>query len=423
MRKTNDGAASLDYDIRLDTVLSGFEPGQERCWVHPRAGVVRKNGETAAVVMTMTPSKLSGSDIFYAMSELRTDDMGRTWTGPVEHAELGRHQLEQGVQEVISDFTPAWHEASGKLLGIGHTVAYKGDDIYRPIRRTAYAVYDADAQRWSDWRGVEMPAAFFTHGAGSTQRFDLENGDILLPIYYAKSLEDISGGRLFHYSAVARCRFDGETLRYIEHGTELTVHRDRGYVEPSITRFGGEFFLTLRADHHGAVARSADGLHFGEPQVWTWDDGTEVPTYNTQQHWVTHSSGLFLVYTRKAENNGHVPRHRAPLFMAQVDPERLCLLRHTERILVPERGAKLCNFGVVDVNERETWVTVAEWMQNGGASGKEMMRLLRERFSEEELAPLADTPYMSGLITKLGADNSVFAARILWDRPNRYASG
>ncbi|MDF2837162.1 MAG: hypothetical protein K0Q63_2802 [Paenibacillus sp.] len=52
------------------------------------------------------------------------------------------------------------------------------------------------------------------------------------------------------------------------------------------------------------------------------------------------------------------------------------LIRASERILVPERGARLCNFEVVNVNERDTWVTVAEWMQNGGASGKEMRRRL-----------------------------------------------
>jgi hypothetical protein len=146
-----------------------------------------------------------------------------------------------------------------------------------------------------------------------------------------------------------------------------------------------------------------------------------VPTYNTQQHWVTHSDGLFLVYTRQADNNGHIFRHRAPLFIAEVDPERLCLIRASERILVPERGARLCNFGVVDVNERETWVTVAEWMQNGGIWGEEMRRLLLETYTGEELAPFESAPHMSGLIPLLGADNSVYAARILWDTPNRGA--
>ena len=52
--------------------------------------------------------------------------------------------------------------------------------------------------------------------------------------------------------------------------------------------------------------------------------------------------------------------------MAQVDPKRLRVVRKTEQILVPERGARLGNFGVTDVSPDETWVTVAEWMQTWG---------------------------------------------------------
>jgi hypothetical protein len=58
-------------------------------------------------------------------------------------------------------------------------------------------------------------------------------------------------------------------------------------------------------------------------------------------------------------------------------------------------------------------------MQNGGVWGEEMRRLLLETYSGEELAPLESAPHMSGLMTLMGADNSVFAARILWDIPNR----
>lgn len=379
-------------------------------------------GETPAIVVTMSPLHLRGSDLFLALHGTRSDDLGMSWSPPTEQLTLGRRQLSGELEEVISDFTPAWHEATGKLLGIGHTVTYKGSHIYRPLRKTAYAVYDADNQTWGQWREMEMPESYFTSGAGSTQRFDLENGDILLPIYYAKSKEDVSNGRHMNYATVVRCRFDGDTLRYIEHGSELTVPRDRGYVEPSLTQFREHFYLTLRADDHGAVAKSADGLHFEEPQVWKWDDGSEVPTYNTQQHWVTHSEGLFLVYTRKADDNGHIFRNRAPLYIAEVDPERLCLIRASERVLVPERGARLCNFGVVDVSEQETWITVAEWMQNGGVWGETMLQKLKERYSDEQLKPLAEAPHMSGLLTLFGADNCVFAARIRWDRPNRCVS-
>ena len=39
------------------------------------------------------------------------------------------------------------------------------------------------------------------------------------------------------------------------------------------------------------------------------------------------------------------------------------VIRETEQILVPNRGARLGNFGVTKISESESWVTVAEWMQ------------------------------------------------------------
>jgi hypothetical protein len=144
----------------------------------------------------------------------------------------------------------------------------------------------------------------------------------------------------------------------------------------------------MRNDDHGYVSVSADGQDFVEPRRWTFDDGSDLGNYNTQQHWVTHSDGLFLVYTRRGADNDHVFRNRAPLFLARVDPEKLHVIRATERILVPERGARLGNFGVVDVSPHETWVTVTEWMQPKG-------------------------------VEKHGSDNSVFVVKLKWSRPNR----
>ena len=65
-----------------------------------------------------------------------------------------------------------------------------------------------------------------------------------------------------------------------------------------------------------------------------------------------HSDGLFLVYTRRGANNDHVIRNRAPLFIAQVDPERLCVIRATEKAIVPDRGASLGNFGVANISDK-----------------------------------------------------------------------
>ena len=49
-----------------------------------------------------------------------------------------------------------------------------------------------------------------------------------------------------------------------------------------------------------------------------------------------------------------------PLMAKQMD--KMAIIRSSERTLVPERGARLGNFGVVDINANETWVIVSEWI-------------------------------------------------------------
>lgn len=377
-----------DYAIQLDTIHRGYDG--KTCWVHPRAGTIP--GETPSVVLTMQKLLLSGSDVFFALNEMRTDDLGKTWSPPAEHGiTLGRREEPNGVVVAVCDFTPKWHAKSGKLLGTGQTVRYRNNRVIENRdRETAYSVYDDKAKTWSAWTTLAMPDAvrFQSAGAGSVQRLDLPDGDILLPIYFKNKDQKT------YRTTVVRCSFDGQVLRYKEHGSEMTIDSGRGLYEPSITRFEGRFFLTLRNDSAGYVATSVDGLRYEEPRKWLWDDGTDLGNYNTQQHWVTHDRGLFLVYTRKGANNDHVFRHRAPLFIAQVDPATLRILRKTERVLVPERGARLGNFAVTDVGPGETWVTVAEWMQKAGP---------------QVVIPVDN---------ERGADNSVYVARIRWKQPN-----
>jgi hypothetical protein len=379
-----EGKLASKLDINLERISQGYD-GQT-CWVHPRAGTIP--GERPIVVLTMQKLLLTGSDVFFALNEMRTDDLGQNWTGPTEHARaLGRRNEPEGVVVATCDFTPKWHAASGKLLGTGQTVRYRGDRVIpNRSRETSYSVYDPVERSWTPWATLAMPGGekFYSSGAGSVQRVDLENGDILLPIYF-KSREQAD-----FRTTVVRCSFDGHKLTYREHGSELTIDGDRGLYEPSLTQFGGRYFLTLRNDTAGYVATSVDGLQFSEPQKWLWDDGTDLGNYNTQQHWVTHRDGLYLVYTRRGANNDHVFRHRAPLFIARVDPVSIRVIRSTEQILVPERGARLGNFAVTEVSDRETWVTVAEWMQTKGPN----------------VVIPPDNKY--------GADNSVYVARIIW---------
>ena len=385
------------FELKLDVVSEGFD--KKTCWVHSRAGVVRDGVDAPRVVMTMQKLTLTGSDIFAALNDLSAPMPevrgGKTkWTGIVERADtLGQHTEPEDVTVGVCDFTPKWHAATGVLLGTGHTVRYQNGHVMKVrARETAYSIYDPVENSWAAWKAVEMPKEkrFENCGAGCVQRVDLDDGGILLPVYF-KAMADK------RYSvAVMKCSFDGRNLTYEDIGPGMTVDIGRGLYEPSLTRYAGRFFLTLRNDEAGYVAVSGDGRNFTVPKVWTFDDGEELGNYNTQQHWVTHSEGLFLVYTRRGAENDHVFRHRAPLFMARVDPETLQVVRATEQVVVPEKGARLGNFGVVNVNENETWVTVAEWMQTNGPNYGDWR------------VPM-----------KYGSNNRVYAARILWDTPNR----
>lgn len=384
-----------DFTIRLDTLCRGYDG--RTCWVQARAGTIPPgaagNPASPIVVLTMQKLLLAGSDVFYELNEMRTDDLGAHWSGPIPHTQtLGRRSERGGIEVVMCDATPKWHAVTGKLLTTGHEARYLGDALVPEPRRRrpAYAVYEPASRTWSPWQTLDLPNAdrdFFSAGAGSAQRVDLPDGDILLPLYgRALDTGNTSENRCC-FATVARCRFDGRRMTFVEHGNLMTVADPRGFCEPSLTRFQGRYYLTLRNDVRGYVAVGDDGLHFGEPIAWRFDDGRELGNYNTQQHWVTHADGLFLVYTRRGAGNDHVFRHRAPLFIAQVDPKNCVVRKATERILVPEHGARLGNFAVTHVNAGETWVTVSEWMQPKGCE-------------------------------QYGSDNRVYAARILWSRPN-----
>jgi hypothetical protein len=384
------GQEALSYSLVLDVPTKLFDG--KRCWCHPRAGIVPDAGRngTPRVIMTMNNLDLAGSDVFYGMFGLFTDNLGGGWTEPEELKSMApRYEIIEGIERpvAVSDFWPKWHSKSKTLLGTGHTVVYTPDwRVTNPRpRNTSYSVYNIETGKWRVWKKLKMPVGdkFYNSGAGCVQRYDLDDGIILLPISFRPKGKN---SRV----TVCKCSFDGKELNYLHHGTELELNDDsRGLGEPSLTKFGGEYFMTIRNDNKGFVARSSDGLQFLDYHPWTFNDGSELGSYNTQQHWVTHSDALFLVYTRRGADNDHVFRHRAPLFIAQVDPEKLCVIRETEQILVPERGARLGNFGVTEISPLETWVTVAEWMQPHG-------------------------------VDKYGSDGSVFVAKIKWNKPSGF---
>ena len=82
--------------------------------------------------------------------------------------------------------------------------------------------------------------------------------------------------------------------------------------------------------------------------------------------------------------------------MAEVDTKNMCVIRKTERIIIPDNGAQLGNFGCLDASENESWLVVAEGMHGD-----------------------AEEPMNLSLSEKRGANNRVYLARIKWEYPNK----
>lgn len=72
--------------------------------------------------------------------------------------------------------------------------------------------------------------------------------------------------------------------------------------------------------------------------------------------------------------------------MARVDTGKLHIIRSSEKVVVPERGAEMVILSAINANE--SWVTVSEGM-----------------FMKDS--------------AKRGAEGATFVARILWSKPNR----
>lgn len=392
------------------------------CWVHARCGFIPSVFGENTVVVTLQKNLMATSedvwDVFSGLSAMLSEDGGKTWCDPVEQKGLSPWDEADGTRAVISDFTPQWHRATGTLLGIGHTCRYRGARLVeapRP-RHTAYSVFDPIHKCWKERRIFEMPDVdrFFSAGAGSVQWEELENGDILLPIYF-QNFGDCrvnEPGAPVLKAVVLRCAFDGEELRLLEIGDELRTTARRGFGEPSLIKSGDKYWITLRTGERAYVAQSHDGLHFDEPEPWRFDDGAELGSVDTQQHWASCDERLFLVYTRRGLNNDHVVRNRAPLVIAEVDQTRSCVLRATEQIVVPNRGAQLGNFGVSRTPEGNACICVSEWMVNAGMWNGEVWAALREKFAHIDLVPLAATPGQSGLCEIGGSDNSIYLVHV-----------
>lgn len=390
-------AAPPELPFRVEPKPAYQQLSPEFCWFHPRAAALPGFGKQGRPAVILTTQKhLSANDHYSGLYYLRTDDLGETWTGPTEIPELAWRDGPNDETIAVADVTPGWHPHSGKLIAIGVQIRYSpaGDQL-RDLPRSQQCVsatFDPRTDRWTSWEPLELPdtdTRFFLVAPGCVQWVVQPDGKILIPVYYRSKDNPV------YPVTTLQCSFDGEKLKFLRKGDDVFADGGESFVEPSLIQYADRYFMTIRHQSGAYVTTSPDGLNFEKPKLWTFDDGQDLGSVGTQAHWLAHSDALFLTYTRRGANNDHIPGNRAPIFLAQVDPEKLHVLRKTEQIAIPERGVMLGNFGAAPITQHESWITDAEYIS---------------RLIDPE-AGLKPYPR--------GADGTVWFSRIIWSKPNR----
>ncbi len=366
--------------INYSFVRERFFPGYDGkfCKVDP---CIAYDGDKTAF-MTYSTLLLTGSDVFYDTYCARSSDGGNTFSTPEKLPRL--EYYEDGKRNVFCAklFYNKHHD---KWMMIGANLVY-ADDAHplmengRAVKPPKMAFFDPiRATYCSELLDIPFPYEHI-NATPHMQLIECENGDMLVSYYYTPKGTRASSIVIIRYS------LDDAGLHIVSLSEPIvpTAEYRRGYGEPSLAILNGKYYLTIRTDEIGLLSHSDDGVHFTKPTPWMWDDGTVLENYNTMQRWIRHPSGLFLAYTRRGAHNDHIFRHRAPLFMTRFDEDRQCLIRSEEVILVPELGARLGNFSVIEASVNESWLTTAEWMQPAGCE-------------------------------KYGSDNSIWRARIRFE--------
>jgi hypothetical protein len=327
--------------------------------------------------LMMTVQLLTDSDVMHQPHYSDSFDGGRTWSERKPIPALERVVLGGGYEDVVSDVVPEYHAQTGVVLCLGQDVHYKDEKLIRPgeDRWIRYFVRKPDGT-WTKPKKLsfEHPEASMMMSAGCSQRWTLDNGDVIVPVTMLAARPDHSVSSLL-------CSFDGETLTPKRLGNILKLPVKRGLMEPSITKFDGQFWLTIRAeDERGHFAVSKDGLAWQDLQTHRFDDGSPLVTSTTQQHWIRHRDALYLSYTRKDASNENIFRWRTPTYLAEFDTKHQVLRKASERILVPQDGIAMHgNFHVTNISERETLISVCDLLVDKPFRGDTLLTSIRWR--------------------------------------------
>ncbi len=375
--------------LHIENKIIFRQSPDNEAYFHPTIWLVPQSG-----LLVMTLQTVRGSDFYGPVLSCCSTDKGESWSSPRPIPSLGINPYDNGtVFEGVCDVVPDYHPQTGRLLAIGHNVFYLKEgfldtlgDFQRKKQQSLqrYGVYSVgDLQgNWSErkelrFEGFEKSSSFV---CGCTQKLILPDGDMIIPFTFA------DWGRQDRQCCTFLCGFDGEQIFAKKRGNILTHRAGRGLLEPSLAYFKGKFYLTLRAeDGHGYHADSDDGLHWSALQAWRWQDNETLTMSTTQQHWLELGGKLYLVYTRKTDDNENVIRWRSPLFMAEFDPQKKCLLKESEACVFPlrytdadkQQAALMGNFHPCILSENEALVSVGENIPKQRQAGNTLLARIR----------------------------------------------
>jgi hypothetical protein len=365
------------------TVVRQNRDGKGTTWFHPRGCLVPT---PQGPIAFMTLQEITGSDYFGPVHWSMSTDQAKTWSDPQPVPGLGRVPAADGMEEGVCDVVPEYHDRTNSVLAMGHNVFYKvGKKAFfnpQPQRWPVYAVRRANGT-WSERQRFiwDDPRASMLLACGCGQRVNLADGDVLIPVSFS------SKDKPMRSVTTLLCSFDGKTLSVKKAGREIPGKTGRGFIEPSLALLDGVFYMTIRSeDGRGYVTRSRDGLTWDYPVPWAWQNGDPLVMSTTQQHWLTHSDTLYLVYTRKSTENTTVFRWRAPLYLAAVDRHTMCVVAGTERVVFPIKGdgikngknvAYSGNFHTMPLNAEESLITDGETFPANGYKGDQLQAHIR----------------------------------------------
>ena len=343
----------VDFTANIRRFDTNFKGENGYCYVQSRMAF-SPNGKG---VFTCSSLALNGMDVYSGLFYSLSNDFGKTWGNFQSSATIKRYKNPDNTEQMFLDASPVYHKKANKFIIFGASLSYTGKK-HNANHEVVYSVFDESANDFKNQKILKLPYKICS--AGCVQVHIEDDGTILLPVSVRNNPKELGS------VVVAKCSFDGEEIKVLEIGKKITHDVRRGLYEPSIIKSGNVYFLSLRNDKTGFLARSSDGLNYAEKVALRFDDGALVGDYNTQTHWLENAGKIYLVYTRSGANNDHVFRHRAPLFIAEVDKQTLLVKRSTERAITENRGARMGNFGCINIQPKRWAVVTSEWMQGKG---------------------------------------------------------